>query len=203
MAFIDKTPLTVERASLEDALQIAKINRRSLVEDYIDGGPDLTREMWKERTGGEWLAQKTSFYTDRITDLENGAVFAARLNDKVAGFSMVEDDEITALYVELESRRRHIATRLAERALKWQGEQGYTSAELVVAPFLDGAIKMYESFGFRSTGAVTSEQKAGSPPGLLHKEMVLDDLAMGHERVCLRLGMSAIVSSFDPVSTSV
>ncbi|MCR5089723.1 MAG: GNAT family N-acetyltransferase [Oscillospiraceae bacterium] len=128
--------------------------------------PDEVRALFSEYTQmliegdpvfEEFLAIQN--YDDELKKLHvkyglpGGRLYLARSGGAVAGCIALHklDDthaEIKRLYVRPQYRRHHIASLLVEQVLQDARDIGYDYIQLDTLPFLTGALRLYESFGF-------------------------------------------------------
>jgi GNAT superfamily N-acetyltransferase len=83
------------------------------------------------------------------------AVEDGRLVGMVAGFPSRSDTEtadLIAMFVAPEARGRGVGRALVEAQIRWAEGEGFGRVELMVNAQNDGAIRLYETLGFRDTG---------------------------------------------------
>jgi RimJ/RimL family protein N-acetyltransferase len=99
-------------------------------------------------------------YLRAVRGHPDAAVFVAELDGQLAGRLSLARDQNPAshhvadlgLMVDARFRRRGIGTALLAKAVEWAPENGVAKLELHVFPWNDGAIALYESFGFEREG---------------------------------------------------
>ena len=99
-------------------------------------------------------------YLRAVRGHPDAAVFVAELDGELAGRLSLARDQNPAshhvadlgLMVDERFRRRGIGRALLEAAVAWAPEHGVAKLELDVFPWNDGAIALYEAFGFEREG---------------------------------------------------
>ena len=112
-------------------------------------------------TDGAWrTAADERRYLRALRRYSDAAVFVAEAEDGIVGRLSLGRDPHPAsrhvadlgLMVAADHRRQGIGRALLERAVAWAAEVGVRKLELHVFPHNEGAIALYESFGFRREG---------------------------------------------------
>ena len=112
-------------------------------------------------TNGEWrTAADERRYLKALKRYSDAAVFVAEGADGIVGRLSLGRDPHPAsrhvadlgLMVAAGHRRQGIGRALLEQAVAWAAEVGVRKLELHVVPHNEGAIALYESFGFRREG---------------------------------------------------
>ena len=127
----------------------------SLAEDVASepGGWLITDGAWRTAADERRYLKALKRYSD-------AAVFVAEGADGIVGRLSLGRDPHPAsrhvadlgLMVAAGHRRRGIGHALLEQAVAWAAEVGVRKLELHVFPHNEGAIALYESFGFRREG---------------------------------------------------
>ena len=133
-----------------------------------DAGPlvSLAEDVASEPEGwlitdGAWrTAADERRYLKALKRYSDAAVFVAEGADGIVGRLSLGRDPHPAsrhvadlgLMVAAGHRRRGIGRALLEQAVAWAAEVGVRKLELHVFPHNEGAIALYESFGFRREG---------------------------------------------------
>ena len=127
----------------------------SLAEDVASepGGWLITDGAWRTAADERRYLKALKRYSD-------AAVFVAEGADGIVGRLSLGRDPHPAsrhvadlgLMVAAGHRRRGIGRALLEQAVAWAAEVGVRKLELHVFPHNEGAIALYESFGFRREG---------------------------------------------------
>jgi RimJ/RimL family protein N-acetyltransferase len=112
-------------------------------------------------TDGAWrTAADERRYLRALRRYNDAAVFVAEGPDGIVGRLSLGRDPHPAsrhvadlgLMVASDHRRQGIGRALLDQAVAWAGEVGVRKLELHVFPHNEGAIALYESFGFRREG---------------------------------------------------
>ena len=117
-------------------------------------------EGWLITDGGWRTAADERRYLKALRRYSDAAVFVAEGADGIVGRLSLGRDPHPAsrhvadlgLMVAAGHRRQGIGRALLERAVAWAAEVGVRKLELHVFPHNEGAIALYESFGFRREG---------------------------------------------------
>jgi RimJ/RimL family protein N-acetyltransferase len=117
---------------------------------------------WLISTGGEWRSVGDERrYLKALRRYAHAAVFVAERDDGVlVGRLSVSRDTHPAsahvadlgLMVASEARRQGVGSALLQAAVEWARGAGVRKLELHVFPWNDGAIALYETFGFEREG---------------------------------------------------
>ena len=117
---------------------------------------------WLISTGGEWRsAGDERRYLKALRRYPHAAVFVAEREDgALVGRLSVSRDTHPAsshvadlgLMVASEARRQGVGSALLQAAADWARGAGVRKLELHVFPWNDGAIALYETFGFEREG---------------------------------------------------
>ncbi len=122
-----------------------------LVHEYTDGiklqGDDVLACLTSQRLDDE-LGDLRRKYGGSA-----GAMFVAYVDGRPAGSIAItrnddESCEVKRLYVRPEFRGRHLGKVLLDRAIEEARRLGYRFMRLDTFPFMEGAIRMYEQYGF-------------------------------------------------------
>ncbi len=125
---------------------------RELVKEYTDmileQGEDVRRCLTSQHLDEE-LADMNKKYGPPY-----GRMYLALVDGKVAGtVALARNDEdyceIKRLYLRPEYRGMHISGKLVEKVIGDAREIGYRHMRLDTFPFMEAAIRLYESYGFR------------------------------------------------------
>ena len=162
--FPQTSPVTLRRATTQDAGDIAAIHVRSWIATYerppSDGGLDTD------------IAHRTKVWRHRLDQEENGRqILVASLDGAVAGFIYfgpspdVQDDptltgQIFSVHVEPAVTRRGIGRHLMTRATDELKASGCTTATLWVVISNHESRAFYESLGWRTDGKRRWEELA-------------------------------------------
>jgi len=130
----------IRLAEPSDATVVATVLHKSFVEFealYTPQGfaattPDAAQVLARMREGPVWLA---------FRNVEVLGTVAAVLKGEWA--------YIRGMAVLPAARRLSVGARLLEHVERWARDQGCRRLFLSTTPFLDGAIRLYEKFGFR------------------------------------------------------
>ena len=117
-------------------------------------------EGWLITDGGWRTAADERRYLKALRRYSDAAVFVAEGADGIVGRLSLGRDPHPAsrhvadlgLMVAAGHRRQGIGRALLEQAVAWAAEVGVRKLELHVFPHNEGAIALYESFGFRREG---------------------------------------------------
>jgi RimJ/RimL family protein N-acetyltransferase len=117
-------------------------------------------EGWLVTTNGWRDAADERRYLRAIRRYANAAVFVAEDEGNIVGRLSIARDQHPAsrhvadlgLMVAASHRRRGIGTALLEAAVHWARGSGVRKLELHVFPWNEGAIALYERFGFEREG---------------------------------------------------
>jgi RimJ/RimL family protein N-acetyltransferase len=117
-------------------------------------------EGWLITDGGWRTAADERRYLKALRRYSDAAVFVAEAADGIVGRLSLGRDPHPAsrhvadlgLMVAAGHRRQGIGRALLEQAVAWAAEVGVRKLELHVFPHNEGAIALYESFGFRREG---------------------------------------------------
>ena len=142
----------IRRADPSDADQLARLA------DAVSGEP----EGWLISVAGEWRdAGDERRYLKALRRYAHAAVFVAEQDDgTIVGRLSVGRDPHPAsshvadlgLMVAIDARRQGIGTALLQAAVDWARETGVRKLELHVFPWNEGAIALYDAFGFEREG---------------------------------------------------
>jgi RimJ/RimL family protein N-acetyltransferase len=117
-------------------------------------------EGWLVTTNGWRDAADERRYLRAIRRYANAAVFVAEDDGHIVGRLSIARDQHPAsrhvadlgLMVAASHRRRGIGTALLDAAVHWARGSGVHKLELHVFPWNEGAIALYERFGFEREG---------------------------------------------------
>ena len=117
-------------------------------------------EGWLITTSNWRSAADERRYLKSIRRYEHAAVFVADTGDAIVGRLSVGRDPHPAsahiadlgLMVARSHRRHGVGWALLERAVAWARDAGVEKLELHVFPHNEGAIRLYERFGFEREG---------------------------------------------------
>jgi RimJ/RimL family protein N-acetyltransferase len=126
-------------------------------------------EGWLITDGGWRTATDERRYLRALRRYNDAAVFVAEGPEGIVGRLSLGRDPHPAsrhvadlgLMVAADHRRRGIGRALLEQAVAWAGEVGVRKLELHVFPHNEGAIALYESFGFRREGYRKAHYRRG------------------------------------------
>ena len=142
--------MRIRRAEPSDAEGLAHLG------DAVGSEP----EGWLVTTNGWRNVAEERRYLRAIRRYPNAAVFVADDDGLVVGRLSVARDQHPAsrhvadlgLMVAATHRRRGIGTALLQAAVDWARDSGVRKLELHVFPYNEGAIALYEQFGFVREG---------------------------------------------------
>jgi RimJ/RimL family protein N-acetyltransferase len=126
-------------------------------------------EGWLVTTNGWRNVAEERRYLRAIRRYPNAAVFVADDDGLVVGRLSVARDQHPAsrhvadlgLMVAATHRRRGIGTALLQAAVDWARDAGVRKLELHVFPYNEGAIALYEQFGFVKEGYRRAHYRRG------------------------------------------
>ena len=153
--------MIVRRAEPSDAQQLKDLG------DAVAAEP----EGWLVTTTNGWRdAADERRYLRAIRRYANAAVFVAEDDGLIVGRLSIARDQHPAsrhvadlgLMVAASHRRRGIGTSLLEAAVQWARGSGVRKLELHVFPWNEGAIALYEHFGFVREGYRKEHYRRGS-----------------------------------------
>lgn len=175
--------LAIRPAAHTDCCDIAVINREVLIATYADVSPEITEEALRYHTGGDWLANKTAFYEDRLR--EGCQLPIAKIGNKAVGFAMAGTDY--ALYVLPEYQGSTVGLRLIDSLAATA--TGDIPVERITFTVVLGtsAIRFYERVGCRPTGRdVTAELpvlRGGQVLPQIEMELTMSAARRAQERI--------------------
>ncbi|HET9306399.1 MAG TPA: GNAT family N-acetyltransferase [Candidatus Sulfotelmatobacter sp.] len=115
--------------------------------------PDAAQVVARMREGPVWLAFRN-----------------AEVLGTVAAVLKGESAYIRGMAVLPAARRLRVGARLLEHVEHWAFQEGCGRLLLSTTPFLDGAIRLYEKYGFRRTGG-GSHDLFGTPLFTMEKDL--------------------------------
>lgn len=136
----DKKEIEIRTAVPDDASRVASV----LYESFVEYEALYTQEAFAATTStGEQVQSR----------MKEGPVWVALQDDAIVG-TVSAAPRGEALYIRgmgvvPPARGLKIGERLLERAESFASEHGYRSLILSTTPFLNGAIRLYEQYGFR------------------------------------------------------
>lgn len=146
------TSFLVRRADPSDAERLARLA------DAVSAEP----EGWLISVAGEWRSVGDERrYLKTLRRYPHAAVFVAERDDGalVGRLSVGRDPHPASahvadvgLMVAIDARRQGVGTALLRAAADWSRETGVRKLELHVFPWNEGALALYESFGFEREG---------------------------------------------------
>jgi RimJ/RimL family protein N-acetyltransferase len=152
----------IRPAEAADAEQLARLA------DSVSAEP----EGWLISVAGEWRsAGDERRYLKALRRYAHAAVFVAEQDDgEIVGRLSVGRDPHPAsahvadvgLMVAIEARRQGIGKALLEAAVDWARSAGVRKLELHVFPWNEGAIALYDAFGFEREGFRKGHYRRGS-----------------------------------------
>ena len=151
----------IRLARPEDATIVATVLHKSFVEfeplytrrGFAATTPDAAQVLARMREGPVWLA---------VRNAEVLGTVAAVLKGKSA--------YIRGMAVLPAARRLRVGARLLEHVEHWAFQEGCKRLFLSTTPFLDGAIRLYEKFGFRRAEGGTHDL-FGTPLFTMEKDL--------------------------------
>ena len=163
--------MIVRRAGPDDAEGLTRLG------EAVGSEP----EGWLVTTNGWRAVADERRYLRAIRRYPNAAVFVAEDEGQIVGRLSIARDQHPAsrhvadlgLMVAASHRRRGIGTALLEAAVVWAEKADVRKLELHVFPYNQGAIKLYERFGFVQEGYRRSHYRRG--------EEYVDAILMAYE----------------------
>ena len=142
--------VTIRPARADDAPTLVQLGSAVGRED---GGWLLTSDGWRS------VADERR-YLRALKRYPHAAVYVAEEGDRIVGRLSLSRDNHPAsdhvadlgLMVAASHRRRGIGRALLDQAVVWAREAGIRKLELHVFPWNEGAIRLYETFGFEREG---------------------------------------------------
>jgi GNAT superfamily N-acetyltransferase len=145
-------PITIRRASVDDAETVAALVHRLLTElDY--GNPIPAQDVYA-KTCRRLLAGSDAFAAFLAFDGDERPVGIVNLSECAAVYALGRFGEISELYVAPEQRSAGLGRRLLEQAATYGRSRGWTRLE-VGAPDLRRwarTMAFYEAYGFTEVG---------------------------------------------------
>ncbi|WP_067813019.1 GNAT family N-acetyltransferase [Actinomadura kijaniata] len=148
---IPEYPITLRPAVPNDAEAVADIWRQGWRDAHLGNVPD---ELTAARTPQSFSARAAQRVEDTVV---------AVIDDQVAGFVMVVDDEVEQVYVASHHRGSRVATVLLAEAERLVRENGHDQAWLAVVAGNGRARRFYERQGWTDQGLF--DHKAPGPTG--------------------------------------
>jgi RimJ/RimL family protein N-acetyltransferase len=153
------TGFVVRRAEPSDAAELKELG------DAVAAEP----ERWLATQNGWRSVADERRYLRTIKRYPHAAVFVAEAGGHVVGRLSIARDQHPAslhvadlgLMVASEYRRRGIGRALLEAAVEWGRGAGIRKLELHVFPWNDGAVALYEQFGFVREGYRKAHYRQG------------------------------------------
>jgi RimJ/RimL family protein N-acetyltransferase len=152
----------IRHADPSDAEQLTRLA------DAVSSEP----QGWLISIAGEWRsAGDERRFLKALRRYAHAAVFVAeRADGTLVGRLSVGRDPHPAsahvadigLMVALDARRQGVGTALLQAAVAWAREAGVRKLELHVFPWNEGAIALYEAFGFEREGYRKEHYRRGS-----------------------------------------
>jgi RimJ/RimL family protein N-acetyltransferase len=126
-------------------------------------------EGWLISDGGWRTAGDERRYLRALRRYRDAAVFVAETDEGLVGRLSLGRDPHPAsrhvadlgLMVAAAHRRRGIGRALLQQSVEWAREVGIRKLELHVFPYNEGAIALYEGFGFRREGYRKAHYRRG------------------------------------------
>ncbi len=167
--------LTIMEATSEDAPGIAEVQKEGWLTTYVNDDYGVTTEdVLSKNFGGE---SHVGRWAESITK-PNTKTWVVKNGNQVVGFCFIKIEEdvnrLGALYVLSTVRGRGIGGKLVTQALNYLGRE--KPVELDVVSYNHNAIAFYETFGFKSIGAIEKPNSGALPSGAQIPEikMILD-----------------------------
>lgn len=173
----EKLSIEVEPARVEDAAEIAAVQRHTWLATYPNPEAGITKEdVWMAIAGkeGECIPVRVDRWREKLENVgsERG-VFVVRDGDKVIGYTApaIRDEQrrLGGLYVLPEAQSRGVGQALLEQAVAWHGRD--EDIFLHAVSYNTSAIQFYTRHGFEATGREVMDDMAGKPLPCI--EMVL------------------------------
>jgi ribosomal protein S18 acetylase RimI-like enzyme len=136
----DASHVHLRRGTPEDAAAIAEIWRLGWRDGHLGHVPD---ELVRVRTDESFALRAAE---------RAGEATVAVVDDEVAGFVMVVDDEVEQVYVAARHRGAGVADALMVEAERQVGANGYAAAWLAVVAGNARARRFYERRGWHDDG---------------------------------------------------
>lgn len=136
----DETGILVRAARNDDAEDIARIWQKGWREVHLGQVPE---SLVTARTPSSFLDRAVALTADTTVAVVNGAV---------AGFVMVEGDEVQQVYVDAVYRGTAVAAQLLSAAERRIAEEGFTGAWLAVVAANQRARRFYARVGWTDEG---------------------------------------------------
>ena len=151
--------MIVRRAEPTDAQGLTELG------DAVGAEP----EGWLVTTNGWRNANDERRYLRAIRRYPHAAVFVAEDEGRIVGRLSIARDQHPAsrhvadlgLMVAASHRRRGIGTALLDAAVRWARASSVRKLELHVFPWNEGAIKLYENYGFVREGLRRGQYRRG------------------------------------------
>jgi ribosomal protein S18 acetylase RimI-like enzyme len=153
-AMIDDSTVTLRPAGPEDAPAVAEIWRSGWRDGHLGHVPD------------ELVAARTPASFDTRAAERVGDTVVAIVDDAVAGFVMVVDDEVEQVYVAVGHRGSGVADTLLAEAERLVRAGGHERAWLAVVAGNTRARRFYERRGWVDEGPF--DHRAEGPSGPIH-----------------------------------
>jgi RimJ/RimL family protein N-acetyltransferase len=173
------SPVTIERASPDDAQSIMTLKRAAWFVTYPSEERGITlKDIRKKFTDEDMLAGTENWQRGIGSETEDGArmTFVARVDGTVVGYTSPHttngQKRIGALYVSPDMQGKGVGSQLLQKAIDWHGREN--DIYLHVVSYNQRAIDLYERFGFEKTDTeLPDDYHIGDIKTLPQIEMVL------------------------------
>lgn len=147
--------LQIEYATFEDAAQIQKMMRRSVMATYPNAKAGVTPEDIEEAYRYEFSPAGIEALAQHIREPESGAYyFIAKEGGSIIGYCFVqetpEENLLARIHVDPDKKGLGIGTKLWERARSALNPK--KDVVLWVVAYNENAIRIYHKWGFEETG---------------------------------------------------
>lgn len=170
-------------ATPADCVDIAIVNRNSLIAAYTGVAPAITEETLRYHTNDDWLSNKTNYYQNCIR--EGAKLSIAKIGEKAIGFALIGREY--ALYVLPEYHGSTVGLRLLnDVATEIINAKNLKKITFTVVPGT-AAVKFYDQLGCKPTGRDISTEsptlRGGQALPLIEMEMTRAEAVNSKRRI--------------------